>query len=278
MKRIGLKLALSALIVLMSTAFCFAGTFTVLETTPVDGQKETSIDNLCVKMYFDKDTSFENTIKTQKDLFKVVGEDGKYVPLKVLYDKKEHVILALAYDDKTNNSSKIVSEDTDYKFTVSNKLVDDKGNTFEVAKENMDQDGNFTITFRTQNQKRAMRVNFLMMLVMFGGIMVFSSRAMKKQQKEEQEAKQKKTKVNPYEEAKRTGKSVEEIIAREEKIKAKEEAKRKKREEERAKQEAEELEALRATYYKVSKPRPISEAGSKFVSGKKPKAPSKKKK
>lgn len=88
MKRIGLKIALSALIVFMSTAFCFAGTFSVLETTPVDGQKETSIDNLCVKMYFDDSVSFEKTIKSQKDCFKVLSEDGKRVPLKVLYDKR----------------------------------------------------------------------------------------------------------------------------------------------------------------------------------------------
>lgn len=268
MKRISLIAVLSTLIMLMSTAFCFAGTFTVNETTPVDGQSETSIDNLCVKMYFDKDISFENTIKTQKDLFKVTDENGKVIPLKVLYDKKEHVILALAYDDKTNSSSGIVEQNSDYTFTVDKALKDDKGNVF-APKETVDENGNFKITFKTQNTSRASTVNFIMMAVMFGGIFFFSSRSMKKQQEEERQGQNtKRAKVNPYEEARRTGKSVEEIIAREEKLKAKEEAKRKKREEERAKQEAEELEALRATYYKVSGPRPISAAGSKVISGK----------
>lgn len=269
MKRIGLTLCLSALIVLMSTAACFAGTFSLLETTPVDGQTGTSIDNLCVKMYFDKDVSFEKTLKSQKDCFKVVDPNGKNIPLKVLYDKKEHVILALAYDDKTNSSSGIVEQNTDYTFTVASTLKDDQGDLLNVDSESMDKDGNFTITFTTQNTSRANRVNFLMMALMFGGIMFFSSRAMKKKDDDDEQKSSKRAKINPYEEAKRTGKSVEEIIAREEKIKAKEEAKRKKRAEERAKEEAEALEALRESYYKVKGPKPISAAGSKVVSGKK---------
>ncbi len=252
----------------MSSVACFAGTFSVNETTPVNGQKETSIDNLCVKMYFDQDVSFEKTLKGQKALFKIEDKDGKRIPIKVLYDKKEHVILALAYDEKTNSSSNIVEQNAEYTFTVDKALKDDQGDTFAPKdQESVDENGNFQISFTTQNTKRASTVNFIMMAVMFGGIFFFSSRSMKKQQQEDEKEK-KRAKVNPYEEARRTGKSVEEIIAREEKQKAKDAAKKQKREEARRKQEAEELEALRATYYKVSKPRPISEAGSKIVSGK----------
>lgn len=268
MKRIGVVAAICTLILTMSTAFCFAGSFKVTETTPVDGQTETSIENLCVKLYLDGDASFANTIVAQKDAFKVLDSKGKNIPLKVLYNEKEHVILALAYDEKTNSASDLIEQNSDYTFTVSKDLKDDKGNAIVLDGQKLDKDGNLSITFTTQNTNRSSTINMVMMLVMFGGIFFFSSRAMKKQQKEEEEEK-KRAKVNPYKEAKRTGKSVEEIIAREEKIKAKEEAKRQKKAEERRKAEEAELEELRKTYYKVSGPRPISAAGSTVVSGKK---------
>ncbi len=273
MKRIGLIVCLSALIVVMSTALCFAGTFTVSETTPVNGQTETSIDNLCVKLYLEGDTDFDSNIKGQKkDCFRVLDSKGKSIPLKVLYNEKEHVILALAYDEKTNSSSGIVEQNSDYTFTVSKDLKDNKGNTLSMAGQEVDKDGNLSITFTTQNTSRSSTVNFVMMAVMFGGIFFFSSRSMKKKQKEEEEAKNvKREKVNPYKEAKRTGKSVEEIIAREEKLKAKDEAKQQKKADARRKAEEAELEELRKSYYKVSGPRPISAAGSKVVSGKKDK-------
>lgn len=268
MKRIGLIASLCAIIVVMSTSLCFAGTFSVAETTPVDGQTETSIDNLCVKLYLEGDAEFDDTIKAQKDCFRVLDVNGKSIPLKVLYNEKEHVILALAYDEKTNSSSDIVEQNSDYTFTVSKDLKDNKGNTLDMKGQKVDADGNLSITFTTQNTSRSTTVNMVMMAVMFGAIFFVSSRQMKKQQKEENDKQAKREKVNPYKEAKRTGKSVEEIIAREEKQKAKDEAKAQKKADARRKAEEAELEELRKTYYKVSGPRPISAAGSKVVSGK----------
>ena len=58
-----------------------------------------------------------------------------------------------------------------------------------------------------------------MMVVMFGGMIVVTSKAAKKNIEEERK---KQDKVNPYKEAKKTGKSVEEIVEKDQKRKAKE--------------------------------------------------------
>jgi hypothetical protein len=108
------------------------------------------------------------------------------------------------------------------------------------------------------------------MVIMMVGMVVYSTKSAKKATEKENQAKGKSETVNPYKEAKRTGKSVEEIVAKDQQRKAKEAAAREKA---RAK-EAEFLASLEAkdnkeevvtsSGKKVAGPRPISAAGSTY--------------
>lgn len=104
------------------------------------------------------------------------------------------------------------------------------------------------------------------MAVMMVGMIVFTTRAAKKAtEKEDQDAGKTKT-VNPYKEAKRTGKSVEEIVAKDKQRKAKEAeayAKKKAKEAEIMAALEEEVEEI-SSNKRVSAPKPISVTGSDY--------------
>ena len=97
------------------------------------------------------------------------------------------------------------------------------------------------------------------------GMIFFSSRSAKKAMEKEKEEKGKSETVNPYKEAKRTGKSVEEIVEKDKKRKAKQAEAEEKRKAEEKKIQEEVAEKLRKESNKrVSKARPISAAGSTY--------------
>ena len=127
-----------------------------------------------------------------------------------------------------------------------------------------------TISFTTINQKLNTTVYFVMMIVMFGGMFFFSSRQAKKQSADDTEVRDEP--FNPYKEAKRTGKSLEEVIAQHEKETARREAKAAKRAPKEPEPEPEDdwqedwdVDGL----YKVKRRRPISEGGGKYITGRK---------
>ena len=116
-------------------------------------------------------------------------------------------------ENSNDKEGKIITGEgnSEYTLKISGSFKDDKGNTLGQDK---------TIKFTTLNQKVNTMVNMLLMFVMFGGIMVLSMRGAKKEAERQQNA-AKNEKVNPYKEAKRTGKSVEEIVERDQRNKAK---------------------------------------------------------
>lgn len=266
MKKLRLIISLTALIVMMTTAFSFASSdsLKLLESYPKDGQNNTSIENVGVKLYFDNSVSSAAAQKNNKDCVKIIDGKGNELPIEVLTSTdSEGLVLVLA--DNTSDSLD-VQGDTEYTLVIDKDFVDDEGNTLGSDKE---------ITFTTFNQSFNMRVNIFMMVAMFGGIMFLTTReANKKKKEEEPEKQEKKESFNPYKEAKRTGESVEEIIAKEKKRREKEDKKKAKAEKAKAAriekvEEEFNLSLELPNVYKVSKPRPISKAGGKYKSGKK---------
>ena len=136
---------------------------------------------------------------------------------------------------------------------IDGDLVDNDGNTL-----GKDQ----TISFKTYNQRVNNIVNMAMMFVMFGGIMVISMR--QNNQKKEDEADKKKEEnkevFNPYREAKRTGKTVEEVMEEQAKKEEKEAKKRarKKKKEAPAEKKIENCAQYLKNVYHVHAPAPIS--------------------
>lgn len=269
-KRIGAILAACMLTVMMSASVCFAGTLGIEKTSPKDGETGTAIENLGVKLYFTEPMYSDKYNKQNEKCFTITDSEGKEVPILVVFNNKEgYENQVLVLEDTTSDYE--VAPDSEYTLTISDKLKSASGNT--LSDEAL---AGSVITFRTLNQKRTSAINMVMMvvmmLVMVGATMKGAKKAEEEKHKDDAPAK-----VNPYKEAKKTGKSVEEIVAKAEKEKAKYEEKEAKRRaeyeaelaEEEERRAAEEAALLAASRKHVSGPRPISAAGSTYKSGRK---------
>lgn len=262
MKRIGAILGLAALIVTMTFTTCFAGqSLKIVDSYPKDQQKNTTIENMAVKLTFNNEMGSKESRKANAGCFSITDDKGHKIPIRVFYDpenSKKMMVLADTVKINQNNDLRI-QDNTTYTLNISGDLQDNDGNT--LGKDD-------TISFTTLNQKKNTSVYMFMMLIMFGGMFLFSSRQMRKQQ--EQQGVAKEEPFNPYKEAKKSGKSVEEVIAAHEKEmekKAKKEARKvhKQNEEDDDDDDYEEDNGN----YKVKGPRPIAAAGGKYITGRK---------
>ena len=225
MKRLSLVTLLTTIMLMMATAFSFAeGDLKIVSSYPENNQNNTSIENLGVKLIFNNPINTKEAKAANADKFTIVDENGKKVPIHVLFsDKNDGLVLVLADTDKGFRAE----NNAEYKLTIAADLTDNDGNA--LGKDEV-------IKFKTYNQRVNNMVNMGMMTVMFGGIMVLTMRQNnKKDDEEDKKSDSKETAFNPYKEAKKTGKSVEEVMAEQ----AKKEEKKAKRKARKKKAEAE---------------------------------------
>lgn len=261
MKKRGLVVLFTIMMLAMSSVAAFAAedsAFALKSSYPKDGQKNTSIENAGVKLEFNHSITGEKTEANNKKCVTITDKDGKKVPITVLTQDDDTGLMLVLVD--TTDQKYTIENNSDYTLTIDKNFMDSEGNTLGEDIE---------ITFRTFNQRFNMMVNMVMMALMFGGIMFFTVRQTMNQKNEDQLAKEKKgeAKFNPYREAKRTGKSVEEVIAEEEKRRAKAEKRAKRKGTIKEEEEILDVAELLPYVYRVSEPRPIAEAGGKFISG-----------
>lgn len=282
MKRIGALVCLMIMTVSMFAPACFAANDSEKEalkietSTPENDAKGVSVENLSVKIYFNKEVlpESQDIKKANAKQFKLTDKDGNKIPIKVYYSHKEKDKGLLMVVSDTIDSDIVIEGNTDYTLTIGKDFKATDGTALG---------NNETIGFKTLDKSKSTTVYTIMMVVMIAGMVFFSSRSAKKAAEKEEAAKGKKpAPVNPYKEAKRTGKSVEEIVAKEEHKKAKQaEALAKKKAKEAELAAREEAERKAASTKKVSAPKPISAAGSnykvKVVTTQKPQKENKKK-
>lgn len=279
MKRIIAVVMLVMVAAVFSTGMCFAGSgeLKIKEVYPKDKATGTSVDNLSVKIWFDRDVMPKDSKirKANEKAITLTDEKGKEISLTVKYnpdkDKKGEVIaladaVSATSGDKKSKKAKIQS-DTEYTFKIDKSFKAADGSTLANDK---------TVSFTTVNQSQTTMIQMGMMGLMVVIMVVASMRATKKQQEREQEAKgaRKKEAVNPYKEAKKTGKSVEEIVQKDKQKKAKQKAAEEKKQAKAEKQRQKIEEQISKKYddlvpekdvKHVSGPRPISAAGSTYV-------------
>ena len=252
-KRIGALICLLAFAMSMSLSVAFAaGDLKIDKISPENGAKDMAMDNMGYKVYFN-----QNVYKNKKNnakLCTVTDNKGKKVPTIVVVNPKEKNVMMVLAD--TNNRKTKIKGKTKYTLKIDANFKADSGQT--LGKE-------FTSSFRTLNPSTSMWVSMGMMGVMIVAMVFFSTREMKKQNEKNSPQKKKEKTVNPYKEAKRTGKSVEEIVAAEEKKKAKQKAKRERQKQENKKE-------IASDNIRVSKKRGISELGLKYKDPKPAKA------
>ena len=260
MKKFGAILSLALIIVMMACSFSFAGSFGIEKTYPKDGDKEKSVDNFALKVYFTE--SVQNSDKkANAKCVTVKSTEGEKIPVELYYSPKEpNLMMALVVPDSKTGKTP-VKQDTEYTVTISKDFQNDAGDTLGE---------DYKVSFKTLNSSRATTINMLMMAVMFGGIMIVSTRSMKKSAEAEAEKKSGDEKVNPYKVAKETGKSVEEIVAQDQKKKAKKKAAEARRiaREKADREKYEEKDETPSGVKHVKGPRPISAAGSSYVRSK----------
>jgi hypothetical protein len=253
MKRSTLIALLAAVMVMAGSVFSFAADgLTLVESYPEDGQKNTSIENLGVKLTFSNPINSEEAKKIDESKFSIVDEEGEKVPVKVLFsDKNDGLVLVVADIDE----GFVAKNNCEYKLTIDAGLVDNEGNELAQAQ---------TVAFRTYNQRVNNMVNMAMMFIMFGGIMFLTMRQNKQKEEESQDKKEEpKEAFNPYREARRTGKSVEEVKAeqaKKEEKEAKKKARKKKKDETPAEKKIENCAQYLNNVYHVHAPAPISKA------------------
>ncbi len=266
MRKLGRILCLAALIVTMAASVCFGAESLKIESAyPENGQKNTTIENMCVKLWFNNEMAVKNFEKNNKAYFKLTDDEGKEVPTRVFChpEDKTNVLVLADTTQKLN-----IKDNTEYTLTVSGKLADSEGNV-------LGEDAVYSFT--TLNAKRNNAVYMIMMFVMFGGMIFFTSHQMKKQQEADQpEKREKEEAFNPYKEAKRTGKSVQEVIAAHEKEVAKKEAKKAKKAARAQSADDEDDYVEDNGNYRVKGPRPISASGSTYITGRKAEAEARK--
>lgn len=253
MKRSTLIALLAAVMVMASSAFSFAaGGLELVSSYPEDGQTNTSMENLGVKLTFSNPINSEEAKKIDASKFSIVDADGQKVPIQVLFSEKDDGLVLVVADV---DQGFVAKNNSEYKLTIQAGLVDNEGN--ELAQDEV-------VTFSTYNQRVNNAVNMGMMFVMFGGIMFLTMRQNRQKEEDEKEKEEpKKAAFNPYKEAQRTGKTVEEVKAeqakREEK-EAKKKARKKKKEEPPAEKKIENCAEILNNVYHVHAPAPINKA------------------
>lgn len=251
MKKLSLIALLTSIMIMVSSAFCFAdGGFDLVSSFPEDGQTNTSMENLGVKLTFSKPLNSEEAKKANADKLAIYDEDGKAIPVQILFsDDEDGLVLVLADVDQ----GFVAKNNSEYKLVISGELVDNDGDVFGADK---------TVSFKTYNQRVNNMVNMVMMMVMFGGIMVLSLK--QNNDKQEEEAPKdapKEAAFNPYKEAKRTGKTVEEVMeeqAKKEAKEAKKKARKKKAAEAPPEKKIDNCAELLNNVYHVHAPAPIN--------------------
>lgn len=265
MKRIGVFVCLIMMVVSVLAPAAFADTkdtaatagFKIESSTPANGAKGVSVENLSVKIQCDKAMIPANKSVKNANLkqFKLTDNKGKAIPIKVYYShKKEDEGLLMVVSDTIDNNITIEGN-TVYTLTIGKNLRATDGTTLGADQ---------IIKFKTLDQKKSTRVYTIMMVLMMGGMIFFTTKSAKKAMEKENRESGKSETVNPYKEAKRTGKSVEEIVEKDKQRKAKEAAAREKKRAKEAEIEAALEEKKESSNKRVSGPRPISAAGSNY--------------
>lgn len=263
MKRAGIILSLTIMMILTSFSFCFASGLELLDSYPKDGSNDARPENFLVKLYFNEVMSSDKVQDENKNAFRFTDSKGKELPIRVLYDdKKPKEIWVLV--------EKTLKPDASYKLTVSGDLTDADGVTLGEDK---------IIDLKIRNTNTDNNVNMALMGVMMVGMVFYSSISTKRQMKKQAEENMGKdgAKVNPYKVAKETGKSVEDVVAKTTREKEKAKVKAEKKDSHKvqrpgapADQKGEEVMAKDTK--RVTGPKPISAAGSAYKTGRKAKA------
>ena len=210
MKRIGTILSLLVIILLLGSTFSFASGLTLVSTFPEEGGKGLHPTNVVIKLVFSENITSEEAQAANKDSFLITDSERNVIDHTPLYnpEKYPNEVWLQINDPLVPNM--------EYKLVISETVRSSEGNTLDEP---------IVLDFSTRDTSSDNSGYMVLMILMVVGMIAFSVWEAKKKEKKEDATDKK---INPYKEAKRTGKSVEEIVEKIEKEKARAE-KRKER-------------------------------------------------
>ena len=219
-----------------AVGYCAEDEFKIVKTYPENAAEGMAYQNMSIKIWFNRDIKPEDSLKEAnrkyKKYFSIQDEKGKELPVMVAFPKRKggifsklskdgdesKMLMVLVAIDQTGKEQ--AQPNTKYTFKIKKGLDLGSGNVIKEDKK---------VSFKTLNQSTANKVNIGMMVFMVGGMIVFSVVDNKKKQAAKNADDKKASKpINPYKEAERTGKPVEEIIKKNQKERQKAEARREK--------------------------------------------------
>ncbi len=211
MKRIGTILILSIIFVLSAGSPGFAAGLSLVDIYPKEGESRLQPANVAVKMIFSENMTSLTAQAANEGNFFITDEKGKPVEYNALYNEKKYpneIWLLL---------TKPLEADSRYTLTISKDLQSSAGNTL---------DEEIITHFAARNTKTDTNGYMFLMVLMIVGMVGFTVWDNRRKEKKESTKQDEEKKINPYKEARRTGKSVEEIVAKIEQEKAKQERRR----------------------------------------------------
>lgn len=252
LKRVSAIILTLAVTFIMGMSTATAAGLQIVKTSPKDGEKGQQMDNMSVKIYFNREVYSKKNSKANNKACVLVDKKGRKIPTTVLFSHKEKKVAVVVCTLKSTDKKyrKYIKGLMKYTLTIAPDFKSADGAT--LGKE-------FKTSYETLNPTTATKISMGMMALMVIVMVIASKRAMNKEKAGEVK-KEKGDKVNPYKEAKSTGKSVKEIVERENKKKAKA-AKKQKAMEDAKEDKGENVEE---GIYKLKKKAPIAERGSKY--------------
>ena len=88
----------------------------LISSSPEDGATGVAVDNLSVKMRFNKDVkpSTDKIKKANAKQFRLVDSEGKKIPIKVYYSEKEDGLILVAADVYSGGTRNAIKGDEDH--------------------------------------------------------------------------------------------------------------------------------------------------------------------
>lgn len=242
MKKRGAIVCLLVILTVLSTSVAGASGLTLIESFPEDNFEGLQPANVAVKLKFSENMTSREAQGANEGKFNITDQEGKPISVDTLYNPDKYP------NEIWLQLSETLTADTDYTLKIDGGLISSQGNTL---------DGPIVLSFSTRDTSADSSGYMALLAVMVVGMIAFTAWNTRREAKKNAGETQDEDKINPYKEARRTGKSVEEIVAQMEK----EKAKKNKGKAGTAGRELDDGQEDREGVYRVKERRPISAAG-----------------
>jgi hypothetical protein len=231
---------------------------------PEDNSTSLQQQNVGVKLYFNGDVSAESVQANNADCFKFTDSKDRVIPSKAYFDEKGdkgYILVTITPKKTDKNKTQMLGNKTKYKLTISGGLASADGKTLGE---------DVTLNYRTIDQSGSSKIYMLLMALMVVGMVGMTVFQNKRKAKAEAEVAAKEGKVNPYKLAKEKKITVQEAMDMIERDKKRRDKRLQKAGvDPNAKDKQAALTGPKKDAKRVSRPRPISEAGSTYKTGRK---------